>query len=430
VPHDVIVIGAGVIGSATSFELARRGRRVLCVDAGSGVGAGSTSSSSAIIRFHYSTADSVLTAWEAAAMWEPLEDHLGVVDPDGMCRFVPTGCLVLDWPDSNRASVVALMRDVGVAVEELSPAEIRARFPALDTGDFSPPRPVDDPAFAADAHGELGGYFTPEAGFIDDPMLAAKNFMFAAHHHGAELRLNARVVEIRQAGGKVLGVTLASGEQLDAPVVVNVAGPAAKRINQLAGVAAEMRIGHGPLRQEVHVAEALPGFDLATGTLVADVGTGTYFRPHLANTILVGGTEPECDPLHWVDDPDDYNELPTVEGFEANLWRAARRLPELGIPHRPVGLAALYDASDDWVPIYDGSSLHGFFMACGTSGNQFKNAPMSGIFMAALVEAADQGVDHDRTPVQVVGPRTGRSINVGAFSRLREKAVTSGTVMG
>ena len=112
------------------------------------------------------------------------------------------------------------------------------------------------------------------------------------------------------------------------------------------------------------------------------------------------------------------------------MLRLARRLPEFGVPPRPVGLAALYDASDDWVPIYDGSSLAGFFMACGTSGNQFKNAPLAGQFMRALIDAADAGIDHDRDPVQFAGPLTGRTINLGAFSRRRDPAVTSGTVMG
>jgi hypothetical protein len=69
-------------------------------------------------------------------------------------------------------------------------------------------------------------------------------------------------------------------------------------------------------------------------------------------------------------------------------------------------------------------------MACGTSGNQFKNAPLAGQFIRALVDAADRGTDHDAEPVQFVGRRTGRAINVGAFSRHRDPAVTSGTVMG
>jgi sarcosine oxidase subunit beta len=428
---DVVVIGAGVIGAATTFELARRGRSVVCVDAGSAVGAGSTSSSSAIIRFHYSTWDGVLAAWESAAIWDDFGGYLGLADDVPVARFVPTGCLVLDTPNSNRDTVLPLLVGVGVPYEEWTADDLRRRLPSLDIGDYWPPRRVDDPSFAAEAHGELGGYYTPTAGFIDDPMLAANNFMNAAQRNGATLRLNSRVCEIHQRGGRVVGVALTSGERIDADVVVNVAGPASSAVNRLAGVADEMRIGHRPLRQEVSVAKSPPGFGLDDGgTIVTDMNIGTYFRPHCACTLLVGGTEAECDELQWVEDPWTYNELPTVEGFETNMWRAARRLPSLGIPNRPVGLAALYDASDDWVPIYDCSGLEGYYMACGTSGNQFKNAPLAGEFIAELIEAAERGVKHDIDPVQIVGRRTGLTINLASFSRLRDKTQTSGTVMG
>ena len=175
-----------------------------------------------------------------------------------------------------------------------------------------------------------------------------------------------------------------------------------------------MRIVHRPLRQEVFAVPAPRGFGLDDGgPLVADLDIGQYFRPQLGGTLLVGGTEPACDELEWVADPDDFNEHTTVEQWETAMLRLARRLPEFGVPTAPVGLAALYDASDDWVPIYDRSSLDGFFMACGTSGNQFKNAPMAGQFIRALVEAADAGQDHDADPVKVRGERTGRADRPG-----------------
>ena len=121
---------------------------------------------------------------------------------------------------------------------------------------------------------------------------------------------------------------------------------------------------------------------------------------------------------------------PTTELFEAQVLRAARRLPDMRIPLAPVGLADLYDASDDWAPLYDKSSLSGFFMACGTSGNQFKNAPMVGYFLRALVDAHDVGQDHDQNPVRVTGELTGREINLAAFSRLREMTNTTNSVLG
>jgi hypothetical protein len=69
-------------------------------------------------------------------------------------------------------------------------------------------------------------------------------------------------------------------------------------------------------------------------------------------------------------------------------------------------------------------------MACGTSGNQFKNSPLVGQFIRLLIDAAAAGHDHDTDPVQFIGARTGRAIDLSAFSRLRSQGITSGNVMG
>jgi len=428
---DAIVIGAGVIGSSVALELVRGGRSVVCVDKGPQAGAGSTSASSAIIRFSYSTLDAVLTAWEAAALWRDWLGHLGTTDPDGMARFVRTGNLIFCTPGYDGSSVMTLWDEVGIAYERLDARELHGRFPGLDIGCYYPPKRVDDPAFADDATRTLTAFYNADSGFVDDPMLAAHNLANAARTNGAEFRFRAAVSAIGQAGGRVTGVTLASGDRISAPVVVNVGGPHSMVINEMAGVTGDMRIGHRPLRQEVFAVPAPPGFGLDDGgPLVADLDIGQYFRPQAGGTLLVGGTEPECDVLEWVTDPDQFNDQPTVEQWETSMLRLARRLPDFGVPPKPVGLAALYDASDDWVPIYDRSILDGFYMACGTSGNQFKNAPLAGQFIRALVDAADAGIDHDADPVLFPGRATGRTINLGAFSRRRDPAVTSGTVMG
>jgi sarcosine oxidase subunit beta len=426
-----VVIGAGVIGSAVAFELARGGRSVICVDKGPAAGAGSTSASSSIIRFSYSTFDAVLTAWESAAIWREWGAHLGVEDPDGMARFIKTGNLIFCTPGYDGKVIMELWDDIGIPYERFDEAELQARFPTLDAGQYWPPKRVDDPAFADDAATHLTAFYNVDSGFIDDPMLAAHNLAHAARHHGAELRFREAVVGMDQSGGRVTGVRLSSGGTITTPVVVNVGGPHSGVINRMAGVVDDMRIGHRALRQEVFSVPAPSGFGLDDGgPVVADLDLGQYFRPQPGGQLLVGGTEPDCDELEWIEDPDRYREEPTVEIWETYMMRLARRLPDFGVPTRPVGLAALYDASDDWVPIYDKSSLGGFFMACGTSGNQFKNAPLAGQFLRALIDAADAGIDHDEEPVQVTGPTTGRPINLAAFSRRRDPSVTSGTVMG
>lgn len=430
---DAVVIGAGVIGSSVALELARGGRSVIVVDKGPGAGAGSTSASSAIIRYSYSTRDAILTAWEAAQFWLDWEEHLGAVDPDGMCRFVPTGNLIFRTTGYDGTRMIELWTELGIPFEDLDADTLATRFPWLDTGKYYPPKRIDDPAFADDATGRLSAIYQADSGFIDDPMLAARNLAFAARRHGAEFSFRSEVISIDRAvgGDAVAGVTLADGSRIVAPVVINVGGPHASIINRIAGVTDDMTISHRALRQEVFTAPAPAGASLADGApLVADLDVGQYFRPQPGGTLLVGGTEPECDTLHWVDDPDASSPHTTVEVWETTMMRIARRLPEFGMPTQPSGIAALYDASDDWVPIYDRSNLHGYFMACGTSGNQFKNAPLAGQFVRAIVDATMSGHDHDADPIQFVGATTGQTIDLGAFSRRRTPAVTSGTVMG
>ena len=58
------------------------------------------------------------------------------------------------------------------------------------------------------------------------------------------------------------------------------------------------------------------------------------------------------------------------------------RIPGMGIPNTAAGFVDCYDGSCDWIPIYDRSDLDGFYIAAGTSGNQFMNAPVVGVLMA------------------------------------------------
>jgi sarcosine oxidase subunit beta len=92
----------------------------------------------------------------------------------------------------------------------------------------------------------------------------------------------------------------------------------------------------------------------------------------------------------------------------------------LQIPNERKGIVDLYDVSDDWIPIYDRSDLGGFYMAIGTSGNQFKNAPVVGHVMAELIDKVEHGHDHDNEPIKVKARYTGVDLDMAFYSRLRE----------
>ena len=154
---DAVVVGAGVIGAAIALELARAGRSVVVVDKAAGIGHGSTSASSAIVRFHYSTRTAVALAWEARHCWEDWRGHLAHDDPDGLASFVRTGMLVLEPDPEASAATTAHFDAVGVPWERWSAHEVRKRASFLDVGAYGPPKPVTSDEFFAPARGVLGG---------------------------------------------------------------------------------------------------------------------------------------------------------------------------------------------------------------------------------------------------------------------------------
>jgi glycine/D-amino acid oxidase-like deaminating enzyme len=423
-----IVIGAGVIGSAIALELSRSGYEVEVIDKAAGPGQGSTSASSAVIRFNYSTYDAVALAWEAFHCWKSWESHLGVA-MDSYTRLHDVGVIMLDAPVISIEQTFELFRQAGVPHELWNSSDLESKAGYLDSGRYWPPKQVSSEEFYEPASGKLSAIFTPHGGYVDDPQLAAENLARAAATHGVRFRFKAEVVAVLKEGNRVTGVELIGGEKLLADVIVNAAGPWSGKLNELAGAGEDFTIEVRPMRQEVHQVDT--PLDLLPGPIVGDVDLGIYMRATPNGALLVGGTEPECDPLEWVEDPDSVNMVRTSERFEAQVTRAARRIPALQIPNTALGIVGVYDVSSDWTPIYDQTNLAGFFVAIGTSGNQFKNAPVVGQLMAQLISEVANGRDHDNDPVKFLGRHTKNEINLGAFSRKRPyNSANTHSVMG
>ncbi|MHA1528763.1 MAG: NAD(P)/FAD-dependent oxidoreductase [Alphaproteobacteria bacterium] len=419
---DAIIIGAGVIGAATAFEMAKQGWNTLSVDRNTQAGHGSTAGSCAIIRMHYSTLDGTAFAWEGYHYWRDWAEYLEAHDPTGLARFRETGCLVMKTAQNGfLAKHIENSRALDCPFEEWDAERITARLPVYDLTGYFPPKRLDQQGFGEPTSGAVtGGVFWPNGGYVNDPALSAQNLAYAARAKGAKFLLGATVTEILRDGGRVKGVKLADGKELHAPVVINIAGPASSKINAMAGVLDDMTIKTRALRQEVVHVPAPEGFDFERdGLIVSDSDIACYCRPEHGNNILVGSEDPPCDPHQWVADDTDYDRDFTGQ-WTTQAMRYGQRVPTLGIPSKMRGVVDLYDASDDWIPIYDKSMLAGFYMACGSSGNQYKNAPIAGKMMAALVAYCEAGGDHDARPLRFTLSYIGREIDVGFYSRKRK----------
>jgi len=418
---DVIIIGTGVIGSATAFELAKRGYKTLSVDRNRQIGHGSTAGSCAIIRMHYSTFDGTAFAWEGYHYWRDWEEYLGLDKSHELAKFKQCGCLVMKTPENDfMQKHIENSHALNIPIEEWDAKRITEKLPIYDLQSYAPPKCMEDEGFARPNGGHIhGGVYWPLAGYVTDPALSAQNLAAAAGQHGAEVMLGVEVTEILQEGGKVTGIRLGDGSTLNAPIVVNVAGPGSAHINQLAGVIEEMTITTRPLRQEVVHIPSPAGFDFEkNGTIISDSDIALYCRPEHGNHILIGSEDPPCDPHYWTSDDINYDRN-FSDQWKTQALRYAQRVPELGIGSQMRGVVDLYDASTDWIPIYDKTSLNGYYMACGTSGNQYKNAPIAGKMMAALIDYCEGGRDHDVLPMRFTLPYIDKDINAGFYSRKR-----------
>src|SRR6185437_4021149 len=145
--YDAIIVGAGIIGAAIAFELAKRGYRTVNVDKLPAAGYGPTSASCAIIRFTYSTRDGVAMAYEGSFYWKNWAEYLEVSDERGLAVFHETSSVVFPDGTDRLDRVARLFDELGVPYEMWSREQVKERHPYLDLHRFWPPRRPDDPAF-------------------------------------------------------------------------------------------------------------------------------------------------------------------------------------------------------------------------------------------------------------------------------------------
>jgi sarcosine oxidase subunit beta len=419
--YDVVIIGAGIIGSAIGYELAKQGRSTLNLDMLPAAGYGSTSNSCAIIRLYYSTLDGCAMAYDGYHYWKDWRHYLNAPQNENIAKFHDCGTLIMKTEQNGGLKKQLKHIDrLDIPHQHLSNEQIIDRYPFYDVSSFGEAKTLGDPEFGKPAVGDIdGAVFFPYGGYISDPQFATRNIQLAAERVGAKFIFNSRVKSIPTINGKVSGVALDDGTIIESPVVINVAGPHSNKINLLAGADSDMNISTRALRQEVAHVRAPDGVDYsAFASVISDSDIAVYSRPEIGNNILIGSEDPECDEHVFVD-PDNYDKSFTDQ-WTLQAQRMGQRIPSLGIPTKLSGCVDLYDVTEDWIPIYDKSCIEGYYMACGSSGNQFKNAPVAAKAMAQLIEYCESGANHDKDPLQYQLNSVEHIINMGTFSRLRE----------
>ena len=375
---DALIVGGGVTGVSVAFHLAGRGVRRIVVLERAFLGAGGTGHSVGIIRQLYPTSETCQMVLRSLGVFQRFGEAVA-----GQSGYVGCGALIAVSPAMRPTleKTLALQRSLGIRAEILDPADVAAVEPRIDPA-----------GLGAVLH-------EPESGY-GDPAAVTAGYAEAARRRGVTIEQGAEVTAIRRAGDRVVGVTLAGGKAIDAPVVVNAAGLWSPRLARLAGVELPIVIGRHP----VFVVERDEAFG-PPHAVYMDLAGGSYARPETGGLTLTGSlTDDETQ------HPMDPDLLGSEAGFEEAapvLERTARAIPRLADARLRRSYAGAFDITPDWMPILDESPVAGFFVAAGMSGHGFKLAPAVGEMMAARITGTT-------SPVSLAPFRLGRFAAAGA----------------
>jgi len=349
---DVVVVGGGVIGLAVAYYLAREKVPVTLVERGS-IGREASWAAAGYLSFQGSSnrpGPRLELTRASARMYEGWLRELGELTPADT-GFWRSGVLELYLDDAEVREAterVAWQRAAGYAVEWLDAAGVRKRQPAL-----APALPV------------RGALLFPEVAQVRPPRLL-KALAEAVRRLGVEIREYSTVARLARSGDRVTGVTLASGETISAPIVVNAAGSWA---SQIASEMAIMPIR--PIKGTIVLLDvpAQPSREI----LVSSAGS---LYPRADSKLLLGATMEDVG----------YDRRVKLEAVQTLIQQGLALVPALREANLVTAWTGLRPYSHDNVP-YLGAvpDLEGAFVAAGHYRSGILLAPITGLLLKELI---------------------------------------------
>lgn len=350
---DVIVLGGGLMGTASAFFLARRGARVTLIERDR-IGTGATIASFGNIRRTGRYLPQLPLAHRSRAIWGDLARLLG-----RDVEFRATGHIRLIFDEESLADMRAFASAAlpwGLAIDELAPPEIRRRFPGLGPS-----------AIAAS--------FSPEDGSAN-PRLISPAFADAAARLGVRIVEEAGTGDIRQTGA---GFAVETGRgRVEAAMLLNCIGAWGGRVAARFGEEVPIE----SLGPQMGVTEPLPhGILPVVGIWTREKNAGAYLRQVERGNVVFGGgvarVPVALDPGHARVDP---------ARAPAQVRALVRLVPAL----REVAVIRTWSGCEgylqDMLPVMGASArVPGLFHAFGFSGHGFQLGPGVGDAMAELI---------------------------------------------
>jgi sarcosine oxidase, subunit beta len=347
----VAIVGAGCIGCAIAWALARRGvSDVVVIEREPFAGAGSTAKAAGGIRAQFSLPINVQVSMLALEHFERFAAEM-----ESPPVYFPVGYLFLLDDAGRWASFqeqAAMQRGLGLPVELLTPDQVRARVPAIATSDL------------------VGATFCPRDG-LGLPHEVTQAYVTRARAAGVTFAFDCTAGGLIVARGRVLGVRTSAGD-VHAGWTVNAAGPFAAEVASWAGVDLPVV----PFRRHCFTTEPL-AFVRDDLPMIVDMGSGVYLHRE-SGGVLLG--------LANRDEKPGFDTRVDWDFLERIVEPAVRRIPALESARVSNGWAGLYETTPDHnAVIGPPAGVDGLMLANGFSGHGFMHAPAVGQLVAEWI---------------------------------------------
>lgn len=358
---DVIVVGAGVIGSAIAYHLARHKLSVTLLERGE-IASGSSGACDGLVFLQSKKPGVHLQlAMESRRRFDLLSRQLPVP-----IEFKATGGMVVIETQAEleaMAQFVDRQRDSGLDVSLLGGAAVRKLEPTLS-------RHI------------LGATCSSQDGQVN-PISLTLGFALEAKLLGARVVTCAGVQKIDTVGGRVAGLETEAG-RFEADVVVNAAGVHAPEVGALVGLDIPIK----PRRGQIIVTEALR--PTIKHCMLSAKYIAAKFNPALAGGsgegISIEQTENGNFLLGSTREFVGFDKRTTPEGLQRIAAKTAAVIPALEGVNVVRAFAGLRPYTPDGLPILGPvSNVPGFFMAAGHEGDGIALAPITGELVARMI---------------------------------------------
>ncbi|MGB0506579.1 MAG: GcvT family protein [Pikeienuella sp.] len=394
----VVIIGGGVVGCSVAYHLTKLGWKDVVLLERKQLTSGTTWHAAGLIAQLRATANMTKLAKYSQELYGNLEAETGVAT-----GFKRVGSITVALTEERKEEIfrqASMARAFGVDVEEISPAEVLAKYPHLN---------ID---------GVTAGVYLDKDG-QGDPANIALALAKGARQRGAVVKERVKATGVKREGRRITGVDWAaedgSAGHIACEHVVNCGGMWGHEVGKMLNV-------NVPLHACEHfyiVSEPIEGLTQLPVLRVPD--ECAYYKED-AGKMMLGAFEPNSKPWAMNGIPDDFefDQLPEdFDHFEPILEWAVERLPMLG----EAGIHTFFNGPESFTPddayhLGLAPEMDNVWVAAGFNSIGIQSAGGAGMALSQWMDAGEKPFDLGDVDVSRMQPFQGNKTYL--FERSKE----------